>query len=99
MAFNSKANRCTLKGFLVTNVEKYENTDYAITFSICVPRPTTVGKKPQYDRFDVYISEKSLVENCKQSLSKGKNVVVKGEMRNWIDGSFKLCASTVQIVW
>lgn len=97
MAFSSKNNRITIKGYLTSNVEDYD--DYAITFNVKVMRPTEQGKRPFYDVFTVYVCDKQNVGNCRNNLVKGSSVSVTGELRVWVDGSYKICANKVSPIW
>ncbi|MFT3950668.1 MAG: single-stranded DNA-binding protein [Oscillospiraceae bacterium] len=97
--FNNPANRCIMKGYLVTDIQPYQDTDYAITFDIKVERPHQAGKPNYTDTFTVYVADKQNVNNCKAYLTKGMSVSVKGEMRVWNDGAMKLCANTVTHIW
>lgn len=99
MAFTNKNNQITVKGIVFSDILPVENCSYAITFKVKVLRPTEVGKEQRYDVFDIYVNDRQNVNNVKNNLTRGLGVKVKGELRSWIDGSFKICAAKIEPIW
>lgn len=99
MAFTSKSNRITLKGYLSTDIVSSPDNDYAIEFTLRVARPHVAGKKSHYDDFTVYISDRQNVNTARSNLQRGMSVSVTGEMRLWFDKTYKVCVSKIQPIW
>ncbi|WP_124098202.1 single-stranded DNA-binding protein [Ruminococcus sp. Marseille-P6503] len=99
MPFNSKDNRITVRGIVYSNIEPVENNNYAITFKVKIMRPAEVGKEQRFDIFDVYVCDRQNVNNVLNNLTRGLGVSVKGELRTWFDGTFKICANKIEPIW
>lgn len=99
MPFNNKNNKITIKGFLSSDIQADESNSYAITFTVKTARPADSGGRVFYDEFTVYCSDRQNVNNCKANLTKGMSVKISGELRVWVDGTYKICVSTVQPIW
>lgn len=99
MPFNRQNNRITIKGFLSSDIETDKTNSYAITFKVKVARPADSGGRVFYDEFTVYCSDRQNISNCTSNLVKGMSVKITGELRVWVDGTYKICVSTVQPIW
>lgn len=97
MAFNNPRNRCSLTGYVYTDIQKVPDSS-SIEFGIVVERTSEVkGKKTYSDSFTVYVASKSTVDFVTTNIRKGIVVTVKGEMRIWFDKTPKLCADTITL--
>ena len=95
----NNANRCTLKGYVISELKKVEKNDNAIEFTVKVPRPHEVSKSLYYDKIDCYVCDRQNVSICKNNLFKGIGVEIKGELRQWFDGTFKVLVHDVKPVY
>lgn len=97
MIFKSKNNNVRLNGFVNTDPQISNISQYAIEFQLAVPRPVSKGERQYHDFVCVYVSDYSTVKFCKENLQKGKTICVKGELRKFKDGSYKVCSSDVTL--
>lgn len=97
MIFKSKTNSVKLIGYVNTEPKISDVSQYAVEFQMAVPRPVSKGERQFYDFICIYVSENSTVKFCKENLQKGKTIVVKGELRKFKDGSFKVCSSDITL--
>ena len=90
--FYNKNNRITLSGYIsqIRTEEKY------IEIDLIVSRPVSVkGAKTYTDNICVYVSPFDLRNFVINNLKNGSVINVKGELRSWADGSYKVCAGEI----
>lgn len=95
MSFNSTANRCTLKGYVSSDIVKV--TDFSIEFIISVPRKSAQGMKTQTDDITVYVNKKEVCGFCQAHLKRSAPIIVKGEIRRFYDGNIKICSDNISL--
>ena len=93
MSFNNQLNRVSLTGYISS--ELISNNSYSIEFLISVKRKGKPGEKTFTDTFSVYVSKPDTIAFCKAQLKQNMPVQVKGELRNWVDKSVKICCDEI----
>ncbi len=92
MPFKNPNNRCSLSGY-VSNICEYTPGAKSIELDIVVERPSYIkGGKSFSDLIRIYISDPVLLKFVSSSVKKGSIINAKGELRSWIDGSYKIAA-------
>ena len=97
MIFKSKTNSVKLAGYVNTEPQISDVSQYTVEFQMAVPRPASKGERQYHDCVCVFVSDYSTVKFCKENLQNGKTICVKGELRKFKDGSFKVCSSDVTL--
>lgn len=96
MAFNNMGNKVTLKGYVSSEISQV--SDYAIEFSISVPRKTHQGECTYSDSLTVYVNDYDTCQFCKTHFFKSLSIVVKGEIRRFYNGDIKICSDSIAIL-
>lgn len=95
MNFNNPNNRCTLTGYICSEYIENE-TNTTLELKIGIERKSEVtGAKKFADYFTVYVNKSQMIALLKTLAKKGSVITVKGEVRNWKDGSVKICADSI----
>lgn len=95
MSFNNPDNRCNLTGYIVGDLQSVD--DSSLEFKLNVQRKTKPGGKVWYDTFNVIVYNKNTIAFCKNQLRSNMTIQVKGEIRNWYDGTVKICCEQITI--
>jgi len=93
MAFNNRNNRCSISGY-VSNISEIIPNMKSIELDVMVERPATIkGGKTFSDKIRVYICDYLILKFVIDSVKKGNVINVKGELRQWNDGTYKIAAN------
>lgn len=95
MAFNNRGNRVALWGWVSSNISS--PTDYAVEFTIAVPRKTAQGERTFVDQLTVYANQRAVCDFCKTHLQLNMRISVKGEIRKFYNGDIKICSDDITV--
>lgn len=95
MSFKNPNNRCSLSGYVAT-IGEFKDGQKSIDLEIGVSRPPQCkGGKPSSDYIPVYVNDPTIIKFIMENIKKGSIVNIKGELRKWNDGTFKIAAYEV----
>ncbi len=94
MKFANQNNKVRINGYVASEITK---NCYNTEFTIGVARKTSGGERGYSDYFSVYINDPATMNFVVTHLKKGASIIIKGELRNFKDGSIKICSSDITL--